>query len=904
MSDQQEDRVGQQVGEYRLVRKLGGGGFGTVYQAEHVHEHAQAAVKVLDIRLTKSEDFKDFINEVRTILLRHPQIVPLLDFGISRNDLPFLVMEYAPEGTLRDRHPRGARIPLPIIVSYVNQIASALQYAHDQRVIHRDVKPENILVRADGTLLVSDFGIAKLMEQSVLLSVQSQVGTPVYMAPEQHLGYPCFASDQYALAVVIYEWICGARPFQGTAVGLAVQHMNTPPLPLRDHLPQLPEGIERVILRALAKAPEERFERIQEFADALREAVQRSMSTVIPSPAIEARNAAPLITPRQVSGLTSSRKSEALGRTLTDSELVSLELTMRTADVPTPPLPTEVKPQEEPRVSVVQNPALLSASTSYISQRMMPEPARQSTAPKPVRKSPLWIKILTVAAIFVLVLSFGSIAFFTLKGSVSSPRGIRIINKPFNQQIGISDGTYAFDTSAGRVDAALKIQAAAKFAQGDKVGAASLWNQAVGRTGIDTSDAEALIYLEDLRILNSGSPYVTLVVGTMLTGSSTPDISEGRDNLQGAYVTQKEYNDGAKLRGGKQVRLLIANAGDQSDYVTEVAQLIVQAVKEDTSIVGVMGWPFSAYALKAAPILGNAHIPMVSSDASTDRLSGISPYFFRVVPPNISQAIAGAKYAEQQLNAKNVALFVDPQDPYCNTLATGFRQQFVDVDGNKIVDTENYTREKDKTNLSAFLQRALRSNPDLIYFACYPDDLDVLLVNFPSSLPNLQVLGGDALYELGSYSSSARRGLSRLRFTAFAYPDEWSILGMKEPHPFFDEYKAAFNPANADHSGQPYGFTRAGSDVILSYDALVVLLQGCQNGLAVKDPLTPDALQKGLTQITGEKAIQGLSGQISFKSNGDPFNKAVVILYFDADGHIHMLEKNGVQGCFVLEGCK
>ena len=96
---------------------------------------------------------------MRTILLRHPHIVPLLDFGISRDDLPYLVMEYAPEGTLRDRHPKGTRVPLPTVVSYVDQLASALQYAHDQRVIHRDIKPENILVRADGTLLVSDLGL-------------------------------------------------------------------------------------------------------------------------------------------------------------------------------------------------------------------------------------------------------------------------------------------------------------------------------------------------------------------------------------------------------------------------------------------------------------------------------------------------------------------------------------------------------------------------------------------------------------------------------------------------------------------------------------------------------------------------------------------------------------------------
>jgi eukaryotic-like serine/threonine-protein kinase len=919
MQDQQEDRLGQLVGEYRLVDKLGGGGFGTVYLAEHVHEQAQAAVKVLDIRLSKTGDFKDFINEVRTILLRHPHIVPLLDFGISREDLPYLVMEYAPEGTLRDRHPKGTRVPLPTIVSYVDQLASALQYAHDQRVIHRDVKPENILVRANGTLLVSDFGIAKLLEQSVLLSVPTQAGTPVYMAPEQHLGYPCFASDQYALAVVIYEWICGVRPFQGTTVGLAVQHMNTPPQPLRKHLPRLPEDIERIILKALSKAPEDRFERIQDFADALHKAVLPSPSTIILSSSIEAKNVAPLISAgQQVSGSPPRVKPETVVTVPPSTKAPTFEPAIQPRASTIPSLPAVMKPQEEPdasavmkpqeepdasavqnpiSVSAVQNPISVSASTPSPPQRTIKKPNRQNTAPSPVHRFPPKIKILTLAVILLLVLSLGSIAFFALHLG-NSTRAIGVITKPNNEQIGISDGTYAFDTGTDRADASLKIQAAAKFAQGDKVGATSLWNQAVR---IDTNDAEALIYLENQRILNSGSPYITLVVATLLTGDPS-NISEGRDNLQGAYVAQKEYNDGAKLPSGKKLRLLIANAGSKPEYTPEVAQMIVQAVKADASIAGVMGWPYSANAVAAAPILGSAHIPMVSSDASTDKLTGISSYFFRIVPPNIRQAIAGAKYAEQELHAKKVALFVDPNDPYCNTLAAGFTKQFVDLDGNKIIDTETYTRDKDQARLPELLQKALNSNPDLIYFAGYANDLDVLLRNFPPSQPDLQVLGGDSYYQLGAYSPSTP--LSHLRFTAFAYPDEWRILGMNESQqPFFSEYSAAFNPANADHHQKPYGFTRADSDTILSYDAIIVLLQGCLNGLALNDPLTPEALQKGLAQITGTKAIQGLSGQISLGSNGDPVNKAVVILYIDQDRHIHMLEKNGVQGCFVVGQC-
>jgi ABC-type branched-subunit amino acid transport system substrate-binding protein len=272
-----------------------------------------------------------------------------------------------------------------------------------------------------------------------------------------------------------------------------------------------------------------------------------------------------------------------------------------------------------------------------------------------------------------------------------------------------------------------------------------------------------------------------------------------------------------------------------------------------------------------------------------------------VAPPNKRQAIVGARYAEQQLHASRVALFVDPHNPYSSSLAGDFKQQFI-ADGNQIVDTENYTV-GDQADLPTHLRSALNFQPDLIYFAGYADDLAVLLVDLPTSLPNLQVLGGDGLYVPEVYPSSARPGFSRVHFTTFAYPDEWDILGMIRPQ-FFSEYSSAFNPASADHSANPYGFVRADYGVILSYDAMYALLQGCQNALDAKKALIPSSLQYGLTQITGAKAIQGVSGQISFGSGDDPIDKAVVILYVDKDGHIHMHEPDGVQGCFVVGTCK
>src|SRR5216683_8016626 len=137
------DLVGQQLGNYHLVRLLGKGGFAEVYLGEHIHlVNKQAAIKVLDTQLINDDDVKKFRDEANTIAqLEHPNIVHVLDFGLE-GKTPFLVMEYASNGTLRQRHPKGVIVPLPTIVSYVKQIASALQYAHDKKLIHRDIKPD------------------------------------------------------------------------------------------------------------------------------------------------------------------------------------------------------------------------------------------------------------------------------------------------------------------------------------------------------------------------------------------------------------------------------------------------------------------------------------------------------------------------------------------------------------------------------------------------------------------------------------------------------------------------------------------------------------------------------------------------------------------------------------------
>src|SRR5262249_30210025 len=153
-------------------------------------------------------------------------------------------MEYALSGTLRDLHPKGSRVPLPTVVAYATQIASALQYAHDQSIVHRDIKPENMLVQADGTLLLSDFGIAATAHSSHSVHTsESIIGTVSYMAPEQLKGQPHTESDQYALAIVVYEWLAGRCPFQGTWMEMATQHAFEPPPSLVRQMTDLPTEV-------------------------------------------------------------------------------------------------------------------------------------------------------------------------------------------------------------------------------------------------------------------------------------------------------------------------------------------------------------------------------------------------------------------------------------------------------------------------------------------------------------------------------------------------------------------------------------------------------------------------------------------------------------------------------------
>jgi eukaryotic-like serine/threonine-protein kinase len=295
------DRIGQQLGNYQLVQLLGEGSFAAVYLGGHVHLGTLAAIKVLRAQLT-SEDTNTFRTEARVIAhLIHPNIVRVLDFGIE-DTTPFLVMDFAPHGTLRQHYPRGTQLPLHAVVSNITAVADALQYAHEERLIHRDVKPENMLVGRRNEILLSDFGIATLVQSSSDRHSSDTAGTMVYMAPEQVQGKPCPASDQYSLGIVAYEWLCGTCPFLGSSsIEVAMKHMSEPPRPLRDVLPSISPAVEQVVLRALAKNPDDRFMNIQDFAVALKQASSSDYDHVVPQTSVQSGQLPSLGTPTALS---------------------------------------------------------------------------------------------------------------------------------------------------------------------------------------------------------------------------------------------------------------------------------------------------------------------------------------------------------------------------------------------------------------------------------------------------------------------------------------------------------------------------------------------------------------------------------------------------------------------------
>jgi eukaryotic-like serine/threonine-protein kinase len=275
---------------YLLEEELGRGASATVYLAQDLRHGRRVALKVLHSALGAALGVERFQREIRTqARLHHPHILPLFDSGSAAARL-YYVMPYVETGSLRDRLRGQGRLGVGAAVQVGREVASALSYAHALGVIHRDLKPENILFSPMGHAILADFGIAYALEGAAgqrLTETGVAVGTPVYMSPEQSAGDETLdgRSDQYELAAVVYETLAGVPPYCGAnARAIFAQKLTEPPPPLTDRRPDVPPVLERVLLRALERARDARYETIDEFAAALVEAGRSPVVAAGPAP--------------------------------------------------------------------------------------------------------------------------------------------------------------------------------------------------------------------------------------------------------------------------------------------------------------------------------------------------------------------------------------------------------------------------------------------------------------------------------------------------------------------------------------------------------------------------------------------------------------------------------------------
>jgi len=274
------DLTGTTLGKYRLVEKLGQGGMAQVYKAYQADLERYVAVKILHPHLTSDEEFAArFRREAKAVAaLEHPNSVRVYDFD-TNHGLAFLVMEYL-EGVnlkarLRELDSRDERMSLPEAGRIVSALADGLDHAHRHGVIHRDVKPANVILTTDGRPVLTDFGIARMVDATLITGSSGSLGTPAYMSPEQGQGEPGDArSDIYALGVILYQLCTGHLPFDAdTPYAIILKHLTAPLPPPRSLCPDLPEPLERVILKALAKNPDARYQSAGEMGNAVRAAV-------------------------------------------------------------------------------------------------------------------------------------------------------------------------------------------------------------------------------------------------------------------------------------------------------------------------------------------------------------------------------------------------------------------------------------------------------------------------------------------------------------------------------------------------------------------------------------------------------------------------------------------------------
>lgn len=411
--------------------------------------------------------------------------------------------------------------------------------------------------------------------------------------------------------------------------------------------------------------------------------------------------------------------------------------------------------------------------------------------------------------------------------------------------VGLSDGSIPFDYM--RPDGLLKIQAARQLyqghvlsRQGDIAGARTSWQSARAtlQQAIqgDVNDAEALIYQENIQEYLSSKACAVLVVATRIIEDSSEGVNDGRDNLQGAYLAQKQYNENHL---GVPVCLYIANLGSNPGYELVVAQQLVHAAKARKDVIkGLIGWPGlldSPTSLAAVHLLAGANLPIISPDNYDD--AQFVSNVFHVSPSRQSQGSQAAFYAARSLQKKRVLILTDPADPYSRDLTESFKQRFEEEGGQVVSMLVYITGQISASALASEFHHALAtSRPDFVYFTGGIEEGRVLLERLSEDGSSLLLLGSEQLYPFLGFSTNVRSDFAHLAFTSAAYADALVTTAMKA------NYALDFDPRDPDHVRE-YGYSRPDSEAILSYDAMETLITAYANAQGLQ------SMQQALSSI-------------------------------------------------------
>ncbi|MGM9928894.1 MAG: Stk1 family PASTA domain-containing Ser/Thr kinase [Bacillus sp. (in: firmicutes)] len=301
--------IGKRIyGRYKIVEMIGGGGMANVYLAKDMILEREVAIKILRMDFNNDEEFiKRFNREAQSATsLAHPNIVSIYDVG-EENDIYFIVMEYVKGYTLKQYIQQHHHIPIEKSMSIMEQITSAIEHAHQHGIIHRDIKPQNILIDENGHVKITDFGIATALSATTITQTNAVLGSVHYLSPEQARGGMANKkSDIYSLGIVMFELLTGRLPFSGeSAVSIALKHLQSSTPSLKRWNPNIPQSVENIVLKATAKDPFNRYDSVRQMKEDIATALQPNRTGekpyVIPND-IDATKAMPIITDTTISG--------------------------------------------------------------------------------------------------------------------------------------------------------------------------------------------------------------------------------------------------------------------------------------------------------------------------------------------------------------------------------------------------------------------------------------------------------------------------------------------------------------------------------------------------------------------------------------------------------------------------